>query len=345
MRQRFRLTTRSAERKKRSQSQTWSHSRLNLESLLRSASLALAWVAADDQILEASSSFYSLTGYEPSELVDYTAAQLYLWDPDCPPDPTQISKSQRQMRCKSGDLVKVDLVIEPVYNYGQLYRLVIVTPTAVPALQEKAALLKEIHHRVRNNLHLISNLLDLQAATVNDEQISALFATTQNRIQAMTLIHEQLYQSADLGRIDFGEYLRRLTVNVFLANSNDLELVTPVIRVESVWLNLETAVPCGLLINELLVNSLQHAFPNGQSGEMHIELVQRDQRIQIKVWDNGIGLAPDFDWQHTDSLGLKLVKILMKQLKAEITFDSSCDNSCGTAVTLSFAELKYQTRI
>ena len=348
MRQRFRLTTRSAERERRSQSQDRSHSRLNLESLLHSASLAIAWVAADDQILEASHSFYNLAGYDPTELVHYTTAQLHLWDPDCPPDPTQVVKSQGQMRRKSGDWVTVDLVIEPIYSHGQLHRLVIATPTAETDLQEKAALLKEIHHRVRNNLHLISNLLDLQASTVNDEQISALFATTQNRIQAMTLIHEQLYQSADLGRIDFGEYLRRLTVNVFLVNSNDLERVTPVIRVESVWLNLETAVPCGLLINELVVNCLQHAFPDSQFGELHLELVQREQQIQIKVWDNGVGLAPNFDWQRTNSLGLKLVKILAKQLKAEITFDSSCDNShdnsCGTAVSLSFTELKYQSR-
>ena len=326
MKQRFRLITRSAKR-----------SQPDLALLLRSAALALAVVSADNALIKTSSSFQSLSGYG-LELLDHTAVQLNLWDADCPPNPAQITKSQRQLRRKAGDWVTVDLVIEPIYDRGQLYWLVLAT--RAQDLQEKAALLREIHHRVRNNLHLISNLLDLQAGIVNDERLSALFATTQNRIQAMTLIHEQLYQSADLGRIDFGEYLRRLVLNVFLANSNDLERVTPVIQVESVWLNLETAVPCGLLVNELLVNSLQHGFPKGQSGAVHIELDQLDSRIQIKVWDNGLGLPAGFDWQQTDSLGLKLVRILAKQLKAEI----QVDGSCGTAVSLSFTELKYQTR-
>lgn len=326
MKQRFRLITRSAKR-----------AQPNLASLLHSASLALAVVSADDHLIEVSGSFQALSGYG-SELLDYTAVQLNLWDLDCPPDPAKITKSQRQMRRKAGDWVMVDLVIEPLYDHGQRYWLVLATQSE--ELQEKAALLKEIHHRVRNNLHLISNLLDLQAGVVNDERLSALFATTQNRIQAMTLIHEQLYQSEDLGRIDFGEYLRRLVLNVFLANSNDLERVTPVIQVESVWLNLETAVPCGLLVNELLVNSLQHGFPNGQSGEVHIGLGQLDSRIQIKVWDDGLGLPAGFDWRQTDSLGLKLVRILAKQLKAEIQFDGSG----GTAASLSFTELKYQVR-
>ncbi len=341
---RLRLTTQLTNRRRRSQLLTLPYPEVCPEVCPEvwqaSAALALAWVPADGQMLEASSGFYALTGYSPAELPSATA--INLWTADCPPDPAQLLKTQRQLHCKSGQCVTVDLIIEPICRQGQQCWLVLATPVEAnqTELQEKAALLKEIHHRVRNNLHLISNLLDLQASSVNDEQVSALFATTQNRIQAMTLIHEQLYQSADLGRIDFGEYLRRLTLNVFLANSNDLERLTPVIRVESVWLNLETAVPCGLLVNELLVNSLQHGFPNGQLGELHVELGQVEQQIQIKIWDNGLGLASDFDWQQVDSLGLKLVRILAKQLKAKIQIDGSS----GTVATLNFAELKYQTR-
>lgn len=336
MKRRFRLITRSARPKPQSQS----CSTLCLETLLVSEAVALALVAADQQLLKASGGFNALCGYSSTQF-NPTAAQLNLWDVNCLPSSEQIVRTRRQLRRKSGDWVTVDLVIEPIYSEAKFYWLVLATPAeAQTELQEKAALLKEIHHRVRNNLHLISNLLDLQAGAVNDERLSGLFATTQNRIQAMTLIHEQLYQSTDLGQIDFGEYLRRLTLNVFLANSDDLERVTPVIRVDSVWLNLETAVPCGLLVNELLVNSLQHGFPNGQLGEVHIELAQIDQQIQIKIWDNGVGLASSFDWQQSDSLGLKLVRILAKQLKAVIQLDGSS----GTTATFSFAELQYQTR-
>lgn len=332
MKRRFRLITRSANRQGR-QLQGQSNCLPCLASWQRSTSLALALVGSDNRLIEASSGFHSLFA-TPLD-------RWEIWNKDCLPNSKQIIKTQRQMQRKSGERVTVDLVIEPVHSQGQIVWLVLATPVeAQSELQEKAALLKEIHHRVRNNLHLISNLLDLQAGTVNDERLSALFATTQNRIQAMTLIHEQLYQSADLGRIDFGEYLRRLTLNVFLANSNDLERVTPVIRVESVWLNLETAVPCGLLVNELLVNSLQHGFPDGQRGKVQIELMEADQQIQIKIGDDGVGLAAGLDWQHPDSLGLKLVRILAKQLKAEIQLEG-CG---GTTVKLRFAELQYQTR-
>ncbi len=332
MKRRFRLITRSADWQGK-QLKSQSNCLPCLASWQRSTSLALALVGSDNRLIEASSGFYSLFG---------TPLHLWeIWNTDCLPNSEQIIKTQRQMQRQSGEHVTVDLVIEPIHSQGQIAWLVLATPVEAQSdLQEKAVLLKEIHHRVRNNLHLISNLLDLQAGTVNDERLSALFATTQNRIQAMTLIHEQLYQSADLGRIDFGEYLRRLTLNVFLANSNNLECVTPVIRVESVWLNLETAVPCGLLVNELLVNSLQHGFSDGQLGKVQIELTQVNQQIQIKIWDDGVGLAADFDWQHPDSLGLKLVRILAKQLKAEIQLEGNS----GTTATLRFAELQYQTR-
>ncbi|MBF2048373.1 MAG: hypothetical protein IGS54_13575 [Elainella sp. C42_A2020_010] len=211
---------------------------------------------------------------------------------------------------------------------------------AQDAQAEKEVLLKEIHHRVRNNLHLISNLLDLQAGTLNDERLSQLFAPTQNRIQVMTLIYEQLYQSDNLSRVEFGEYLKRLTLNVFLAISSYFGSIKPVIQVEPVWLNLETAIPCGLLINELLVNSLQHAFPNQRLGEIQVQLQQIHSRIHIIIQDNGIGLPPHFDWQQTSSLGLKLVRILAKQLNAEVSFTSNG----GTTVQLEFSELNYKSR-
>ncbi|MGD1702344.1 PAS domain-containing protein [Dapis sp. BLCC M229] len=209
------------------------------------------------------------------------------------------------------------------------------------SLQEKDVLLKEIHHRVKNNLHIISNLLDLQSDYIEDEKVLDLFADSQNRIQTMALIHEQLYQSKDLGQIDFSEYIHTLIDNLFCSYSNRESIINPIINVEPISLNLETAIPCGLLINELVTNSLKYAFPNGENGELGIELHQDEQeKIYLTIRDNGIGIPADFDWQNSSSLGLKLVRILSKQLKAEIEFDGTQ----GTVVNLRFFPLKYKPR-
>ncbi|MGK7921815.1 MAG: PAS domain-containing protein [Trichodesmium sp.] len=209
------------------------------------------------------------------------------------------------------------------------------------SLAEKEILLKEIHHRVKNNLHIISNLLDLQSDYIEDQNIQELFADSQNRIQTMALIHEQLYQSKDLGQINFREYLHTLMDNLLSSYYVGENMIQPIINVEPITLNLETAIPCGLLINELVTNSLKYAFPNGESGEICVELYQdKQQKIHLTIKDNGIGIDQDFDWQNSSSLGLKLVQILSKQLKAEIKFD--CTQ--GTVVNLIFLPLKYKSR-
>ncbi|GFZ96521.1 PAS domain-containing protein [Okeania sp. KiyG1] len=209
------------------------------------------------------------------------------------------------------------------------------------SLQEKEILLKEIHHRVKNNLHIISNLLDLQSDYIEDQKVQELFADSQNRIQSMALIHEQLYQSKNLGEVDFSEYIHALIDNLFCSYADRETLIKPIINVEAITLNLETAIPCGLLINELVTNSFKHAFPNNESGEICVELHQdKQEKVYITIKDNGIGIPPDVDLQNSSSLGLKLVRILCKQLKAEIDFDGGK----GTIVNLIFSPLKYKSR-
>ncbi len=157
----------------------------------------------------------------------------------------------------------------------------------------------------------------------------------------MALIHEQLYQSKDLGQIDFSEYLHTLMDNLLCSYSSRENIINPIINVEPISLNLETAIPCGLIINELVTNSLKYAFPNGENGEVGLELHQDEQKkINLTIRDNGIGITADFDWQNSSSLGLKLVRILSKQLKAEIEFDGTQ----GTVVNLRFFPLKYKPR-
>ena len=209
-------------------------------------------------------------------------------------------------------------------------------------LKEKEVLLKEIHHRVKNNLYVISSLLNLQSSYVEDGYILDLFSDSQNRIQAMALIHEQLYQSQDLAQINFAEYIQSLVNNLFVSYSTNSSRIKPVLNLESICLNLDTAIPCGLLINELVTNSFKHAFPENNSGEIKIEAKsQVNDCLQLIISDNGIGMKPDFDWQNSHSLGLRLVNILSQQLDAKI----ECPNlSQGTKFYLTFSQLKYQER-
>lgn len=209
------------------------------------------------------------------------------------------------------------------------------------SLQEKELLLKEVHHRVKNNLHTISNLLDLQTEGIEDERLLSLFNDSQNRIQAMALIHEQLYESQNLGKVEFGEYIERLISNLSLSYGNQIRPIRPIVEAESIWINLETAIPCGLLLNELVTNAFKHAFPEGRSGTVRVQLYQDEtQCLNLKIWDDGVGLPPSINWQNSSSLGLKLVRILAKQLKASLVLDCSQ----GTFVHLTFSELKYKPR-
>ncbi|NEP83297.1 MAG: PAS domain S-box protein, partial [Okeania sp. SIO3B3] len=209
------------------------------------------------------------------------------------------------------------------------------------SLAAKEVLLKEIHHRVKNNLNIISNLLDLQSHSITDEILLHLFNDAKKRIQTMGLIHEQLYKGNHLGKVDFSEYIKQLVNNIFFSCQSNYNRINPIIKVDAILLNLETAVPCGLLINELLMNTFKHAFPEGRVGEVQIAMSKDiDQKLVLEVCDNGIGIPSTVNWETSNSLGLKLVRLLAKQLNGTITFDTSK----GTSVSLIFSELKYKQR-
>jgi PAS domain S-box-containing protein len=210
------------------------------------------------------------------------------------------------------------------------------------ALEEKEILLKEIHHRVKNNLHVIASLLHLQAHTINEPKLLEIFDDSQNRIYTMALIHEQLYQSEDLGKVNLEKYILRLIGNLCTSFNSNSKPINLIVEAQPLSLNLETAIPCGLIINELITNAYKHAFPNGKSGEVKVQLFQwENQQLNLIVADNGIGIPATVDWQNPASLGLKLVQILAKQLKANLEFD--CQS--GTILKLSFKQLPYKARI
>jgi PAS domain S-box-containing protein len=210
------------------------------------------------------------------------------------------------------------------------------------SLREKEVLLKEIHHRVKNNLQVISSLLKMQSRSINDPEIMEIFQESQSRIHSMALIHEKLYQSADLARINCGEYIQNLTSHLYRCYGMTPRHIQLEVKVPQISLSLDAALPCGLIINELVSNALKYAFPDKRSGKISIKLDINVKNCYIlKISDNGIGLPKNIDWENTRSLGLRLVRTLSQQLGATVELDLSH----GTQFCLTFTETKYQKRI
>jgi PAS domain S-box-containing protein len=205
------------------------------------------------------------------------------------------------------------------------------------SLKEKGVMLKEIHHRVKNNLQVISSLLSLQSRHIKDKEVLALFKDSQSRIYSMSLIHESLYQSEDLARIDFAGYVRTLTRDLFRSYSvgpNDIKLN---MEIKDVFLDVNTGIPCGLIINELVTNSLRYGFPDGKRGEIQIGLYERKNgEFTLNVRDNGIGFPEDLDFRNTESLGMQIVLSLVEQLDGTIELD----RSEGTTFKIVFEKAK-----
>lgn len=187
------------------------------------------------------------------------------------------------------------------------------------ALEEKVVLLKEIHHRVKNNLQIVTSLLNLQSSRLEDAATQNILQECQNRVNSMALIHEQLYQSEDLAKIDLAQYVKNLIAN--LCNSYDIynSAIQVKTAIDEIFLNIDTAIPCGLMLNELISNALKHAFPGNRKGEININLHLENNYVNLTVKDDGIGISPDLDIDKTTSLGLQLVKALTRQLQGTLT--------------------------
>jgi two-component sensor histidine kinase len=200
-------------------------------------------------------------------------------------------------------------------------------------LHQRETMLREIHHRVKNNMQVMSSLLSLQSRAASNPETTRMLEENQNRIQSMALLHEILYQSDDLAVVDFSKYLRRMVDHLFRSYGVDNRKIRLHTALDAVGLELDDALPCGLLISEVISNSLKHGFPEGREGEVRILLRRQSATlVLLMLSDNGVGLPGQLDWTKSRSLGLRLVRVLAQQLRADLDIRSEG----GTEVKLVF---------
>ena len=202
------------------------------------------------------------------------------------------------------------------------------------SIYERDVLLKETHHRVKNNMQVIHSLLNLQTHYAENMEAVNVLKESQNRVKSMGMIHEKLYNSTDRSKINFSDYVQSLTSDL-LTSYKLSEKINPVIEIGDLDLNLETAILCGLIINELVSNSLKYAFPKTDIGEIHVSLNLVDNKYELIISDNGIGIPEDIDFKNTDSLGFQLVNNITSQLEGQIKLD----RYVGTKFTINFENL------
>ena len=212
------------------------------------------------------------------------------------------------------------------------------------SLAEKEVLLKEVHHRVKNNLQVIASLLRLQAASMNSagmksQDLASALEESQHRVESMALIHEQLYESGDLQEVDLARHATQLMTNLFHSYGVDPariqgRVAIPVAGGEPLVMDVHRAIPAGLILNELISNALKHAFPKGRSGSIAVESEVAGGNVTLVVRDDGVGLADDFDACSRGSLGLQIVEILARQLRGVLTVE----RGRGATFRLTFPE-------
>jgi len=209
------------------------------------------------------------------------------------------------------------------------------------SLLEKEILFKEVHHRVKNNLQIIGSLLKFQAAYINDPEVTEIFKESQNRIKSISLIHEKLYQTKDLSRIEFEGYVKTLVTQLFLTFGIKPDKVTFSVNANNIFLSVDNAIPCGLIINELVTNSLKYGFPENKTGHVSVDMTYENTHYTLKIADNGVGMPEDNEIDKPKTLGLQLVNTLASQLDAQLELE----RKNGSCYTITFSNIYYKNRI
>lgn len=323
-----------------------------VEAILNNSPDAILLLTPDGTIDLCNRAFYEMFGYSTIEVVGRPIHDLiedtktYLIDSHLKDSLARRETNWFQITAQRKDettfdargalatISNADRVTALVCSLRDISEQVQVEAQIKASLREKEVLLREIHHRVKNNMQVISSLLALQADYTSEENTSQLFRESQNRIRSMALVHELLYQSDDLARVDFVEYVHKLTRHLLHSYLADASRISLDIVSNAVFLDVDMAVPCGLIINELISNALKHAFPENRQGSILVELRTEDNGLHtILVRDDGVGIPPELDVHQTESLGLQLVTSLAGQLNATI----GLQRHQGTTFEIRFA--------
>lgn len=235
--------------------------------------------------------------------------------------------------------------LTPIYDeFGTLKKFIIVDADITTgkkmqqqieaSLKEKDVLLKEIHHRVKNNLQIIISLLNLQSGYIKDETTLKAVKDGQSRVRSMALVHEKFYQSDTVTEIDFGEYLKKLCQFLYQSYGDKTDRIEVVIKGEQILLDMDTAMPCALLVNEVVSNAYKYAFPGQRAGTISIVMKRQNGKTVLGIYDNGVGFPSDYDFEKTDSLGMQLVQALTSQIDGELKV--SQENGSAFEVTFPY---------
>lgn len=316
-------------------------------------------IDADGRIIQANSQAQAMFGYPRSELLGQLVELLipsryhaqhvgyrsgYINSPRTRPMGAGVELFGRR---KNATEFPVDIMLSPLESEEGVLVLAVVRDATerkqieAEAIEAREMYLKEVHHRVKNNLQVISSLLFLQSSHTTDPNILEILKESQSRVKSIALIHEKLYRSPELGKIDFAGYVRDLVSDLFRTYGVNQESVELQTEIQNIALNIDTAIPCGLIINELVSNVLKHAFPSDFEGKVLVRIVASEpQSFTLTVRDNGVGLPEHFDWRTSASLGLRLVNDLTRQLDGTVEIS----REGGTTFTISFRELQYRDR-
>jgi PAS domain S-box-containing protein len=318
--------------------------------LMNDAGDAIVLADTNGNVLEVNKKAEELLGYTKEELSNMNIAQIH------PEEELEriiaafkvsTTLNDGQVRRKDDKIVPVDITRSVIEYAGKKVILGIfrditehkrVEEQIRASLKEKEVLLQEIHHRVKNNMQIISSLLNLQAGYIEDKKYLDMFQESQNRISTMSLVHEKLYRSKDFTKINFKDYTINLANGVFQSFGGRSSGIMLNLNIDDVEIGIDSAIPCGLIINELVTNSLKYAFPGEKKGEIKIVLGKKDgNEYELTVSDNGIGFPEDIDFSKTETLGLHLVSMLAEhQLSGKINLD----RSRGTEFSIIFREKK-----
>jgi len=333
-------------------------SELRYRSLFEASLDAIMVLSPEGAFEDANPAATELLGYSLAELEQMKQEDVLPTAQEKVSDPPLSTSGDKgvehlHIRAKGDRTIPVALTFSPVSEGGTLKHIVVIARDITErekaererqhALEEKTTLLQELYHRTKNNMQVIIGLIGMQAAQVQDPTTVTALTEIKSRVQSMALVHRKLYQSQDLSHVNLAEYIRELTDLLLESYQTEPDLITVAFELEPILVLIDTAVPCGLILNEVLSNALKHAFPDHRTGRIEIKLRQLDNgELMVQISDDGVGFPAGMEPRQCSTLGLQTIYGIGEyQLHGQVT----CHNGSGVRWRLVFRDTHYQQRV